>query len=222
MIEQWQIAAMQRLGITIIRSAAQEARELKLKRHNQGWIYNQGEGSKFYDWLFSDKASFALELAQLSINDIVCHIQEGYWLHSYSYKWSKMTKKEKEFFLRVEDKLKARLCSESNCNGFCVPGSCYCAKHKAESDRRRALKKPFENAKRTCDYSDPAWKKLRRSILDGVFCAYCGTKDNLQVHHINPVREHPELFLKRENCMVLCKSCHAAVTAREIQRRKKR
>ncbi|WP_296829458.1 HNH endonuclease [Treponema sp.] len=112
-------------------------------------------------------------------------------------------------------------CSVPNCNEYCVPGSSFCAKHKAESDKRRAARKPFENAKRTADYSNPAWRKLKTVLLKDAYCAYCGSRENLQVHHIKPVREHPELFLVKENCMVLCRSCHAVVTAREVHGRKK-
>jgi len=118
--------------------------------------------------------------------------------------------------------MKVKLCSAPNCNAFCVAHSSYCAKHKALSDKARAERKPFESASRFADYSDPRWRKLKAELLKDSFCAYCGAREFLQVHHIVPVRENPELFLCRENCMVLCRSCHAAVTAREIQHRKRR
>lgn len=118
--------------------------------------------------------------------------------------------------------MKVKLCTAPNCNSFCVSNSSYCARHKAESDRRRALRKPFANAKRTADYSNPQWRKLKAGLLKDSYCSYCGSKENLQVHHIKPVREYPELFLEKDNCLVLCASCHAIETAKEIHSRKRR
>lgn len=35
-------------------------------------------------------------------------------------------------------------------------------------------------------------------------CQICGTSLNLQVHHVKPVRTHPELITEKNNCLVLC------------------
>ena len=39
----------------------------------------------------------------------------------------------------------------------------------------------------------------------------CGSKKNLQLHHIQPVSFAPELAYEKSNIQVLCKDCHSAV-----------
>lgn len=58
-----------------------------------------------------------------------------------------------------------------------------------------------------------SWHSLRDSIVKNSRCAFCGSKVNLEVHHIKPVHLYPELELDRSNLMVLCDaegkaSCH--------------
>ena len=52
------------------------------------------------------------------------------------------------------------------------------------------------------------WQVIRKIVLDkyDYTCLHCGSKGDLDVHHIIPYREVPEH--KMENLISLCKSCH--------------
>jgi 5-methylcytosine-specific restriction protein A len=57
------------------------------------------------------------------------------------------------------------------------------------------------------------WATVERGFLKAnPYCAACGGKDKLQVHHIQPFHLHPELELDPGNLVVLCMSgdldCH--------------
>ena len=43
-------------------------------------------------------------------------------------------------------------------------------------------------------------------------CAWCGGKNNLEVHHVKPFHLHPELELDQDNLITLCETaetkCH--------------
>lgn len=58
----------------------------------------------------------------------------------------------------------------------------------------------------------PEWKKTRDNFLEAnQTCAACGSKNNLQVHHIQPFHLHPELELEESNLITLCMDqfdCH--------------
>lgn len=47
------------------------------------------------------------------------------------------------------------------------------------------------------------------------YCAICGTRLHLQVHHIIPVNKHPELKYSIENGIVLCARHHLMVHGAE-------
>lgn len=53
--------------------------------------------------------------------------------------------------------------------------------------------------------------KWRKRVLerDGNQCTKCGSKENLEVHHIAHWAEYPELRLIEENGETLCNECHA-------------
>lgn len=62
------------------------------------------------------------------------------------------------------------------------------------------------------------WSSLRKSfLLNNPKCQCCGSRDKLEVHHIQSFHEHPELELDVNNLMVLCESkkyglnCHLEV-----------
>ena len=116
--------------------------------------------------------------------------------------------------------MKTKLCGWAGCNKL-VPGKqYYCDYHKdiAEANRRKTA---FATATRYADYNNPDWRRLSKEYLKEVGrCEKCGSVNNLQVHHIIPVRYAPELFLERANWQVLCRSCHQTETQREIQERK--
>ena len=67
--------------------------------------------------------------------------------------------------------------------------------------------KPLERGR------SPKWPALRAQIIaDHPFCAGCGTKVGLEVHHKKPFFLAPELELSSDNLIVLCerasRNCH--------------
>lgn len=57
------------------------------------------------------------------------------------------------------------------------------------------------------------WPKVRAEHLKKQpFCQACGSKNSLQVHHIEPVNVNPNKELDPENLITLCsKYCHLAI-----------
>ena len=58
-----------------------------------------------------------------------------------------------------------------------------------------------------------AWRRVRNEHLEKQgFCAICGSKQNLTVHHIKSFSENPELELCPDNLITLCENrnlnCH--------------
>lgn len=62
------------------------------------------------------------------------------------------------------------------------------------------------------------WPKVRREALrrDGWRCQHCGWVRGLEVHHLRPVREAPELAFSLDNLLTLCRRCHTDETNREL------
>lgn len=58
----------------------------------------------------------------------------------------------------------------------------------------------------------PDWDKVRDSHVEkNPMCYACGSKNRLQVHHIAPFSNHPELELDPSNLITLCmdvEECH--------------
>ena len=46
-------------------------------------------------------------------------------------------------------------------------------------------------------------------------CVKCGSKDTLEVDHIIPVKDRPDLAKVESNLQILCKSCHKEKTSKE-------
>lgn len=61
----------------------------------------------------------------------------------------------------------------------------------------------------------PKWRALQKSFLiKNNECAACGSKKQLQVHHILPFDDYPELELQENNLITLCmseKDCHLLI-----------
>ena len=58
--------------------------------------------------------------------------------------------------------------------------------------------------------------RLKRRVYrkSGGVCGVCGCRfsiDALEVHHIIPLRDRPDLLLCRENVALLCHACHLRV-----------
>ena len=127
-----------------------------------------------------------------------------------------------------------RICQYSGCDEMTEPGHTYCAKHLAESQKKHEEllenhknKKPFENSIRTNSYNSAEWRNLRREVLkrDNYQCQQCGATAEesefpLEIHHVSPPKGNRELFFDINNCVTLCKFCHARITAEEVRENK--
>lgn len=63
----------------------------------------------------------------------------------------------------------------------------------------------------------PRWDVVRFEAKrrDGFKCVDCGKRGRLEVHHVKPVRTHPQLAFELSNVKTLCVACHARVTRLE-------
>jgi 5-methylcytosine-specific restriction endonuclease McrA len=64
---------------------------------------------------------------------------------------------------------------------------------------------------------DPRWPALRLQALrrDGWRCVKCGSRVRLEVDHILPVRDRPDLAFELSNVQTLCNVHHAEKTRTE-------
>lgn len=64
----------------------------------------------------------------------------------------------------------------------------------------------------------PRWKSVRylAKKRDGFKCVECAASRRLEVHHVKPVRTHPELAFDLGNLMTLCVRCHSRITRIEV------
>jgi len=62
------------------------------------------------------------------------------------------------------------------------------------------------------NYRKYNWSEVRKRILkrDNYRCTECGSTrlSDLQVHHIKPVKTHPELVIEPSNLITHCRKCH--------------
>jgi len=82
-------------------------------------------------------------------------------------------------------------------------------------NNRKKKRKFSKKKKSTFDWKKPykdylkskKWRELRETILqrDNYTCTRCGSKNNLQVHHLTYKRLKHE---KPEDLITLCKQCH--------------
>ncbi|MHA3978748.1 HNH endonuclease [Halovulum sp. GXIMD14794] len=74
----------------------------------------------------------------------------------------------------------------------------------------------FRHSAKVC--GSKRWKGLRWQILrrDGFQCVKCSARGRLEVDHIKPVRDAPELSYEPTNLQTLCKPCHSAKTREEL------
>lgn len=56
-------------------------------------------------------------------------------------------------------------------------------------------------------YVDPEWRHMALE-RDGYECQICGSKINIDVHHIEPATQNPILSNDVDNAITLCKNCH--------------
>jgi len=61
--------------------------------------------------------------------------------------------------------------------------------------------------------NDKLWRRFRKMVLerDNYTCQNCGKTNKetiLQIHHIKPVKDYPNLFYTLNNVITLCVNCH--------------
>ncbi|WP_425050750.1 HNH endonuclease [Psychromarinibacter sp. S121] len=64
----------------------------------------------------------------------------------------------------------------------------------------------------------PRWKALRMQALerDGWACVKCGARRRLEIDHIEPVRDRPDLAWSLANLQTLCAAHHSEKTRIEV------
>lgn len=64
----------------------------------------------------------------------------------------------------------------------------------------------------------PRWKALRMQALDrdGWQCVQCGDRRRLEIDHIEPVKDRPDLAYALANLQTICGRCHARKTRIEV------
>lgn len=60
-------------------------------------------------------------------------------------------------------------------------------------------------------WTSPEWKRVRAGVLarDGYRCVYCGRRDKLQAHHLDPISESdPSTWYDASRIVTACAHCH--------------
>ena len=82
-------------------------------------------------------------------------------------------------------------------------------KGSGNSNWRGGLTKATRSQRRTKEYFK--WRKLVLEKLNFI-CANCGNKENLEAHHIIPIKENRNLIFSVDNGICLCRDCHKKIT----------
>ena len=69
---------------------------------------------------------------------------------------------------------------------------------------------PAEKDYSTSTLRNPEWSRLVKE-RDNFTCQKCGSTEDVQAHHVEPVALHPELSDDPDNGLTLCKRCHREV-----------
>lgn len=117
-----------------------------------------------------------------------------------------------------------RVCSAPGCYAL-AHGSARCPAHPYEPrPRKRWSERDRERDRARGSASergyDAAWHRLRNAILArDPLCRMCQaqgrTRTAMEVDHIIPISERPDLRLVEGNLQPLCRPCHRIKTARE-------
>ena len=105
-----------------------------------------------------------------------------------------------------------RLCNHPGCNQFVAIG--YCEQHKPNNKLSHALyKRNRTDHKEEAFYSSLTWRKMRKAKLTmQPLCEQCQQEGRLTaatiVHHIEELKQRPELGLQIDNLMSVCDGCH--------------
>jgi predicted restriction endonuclease len=76
--------------------------------------------------------------------------------------------------------------------------------------KRIDINMAIETASSKRDRNVMGYKKWRNAVFtrDNFRCQECGSKENLEAHHIKPFSVAPELMYIVENGLTLCHECH--------------
>jgi 5-methylcytosine-specific restriction protein A len=69
-------------------------------------------------------------------------------------------------------------------------------------------------------YSSKQWERARflAKRRDNFACVQCGSRNKLEVHHVQRVKDAPDLAFDLCNLVTLCRDCHAIETEKELGR----
>lgn len=111
-----------------------------------------------------------------------------------------------------------RICAHPGCNAK-VQGVFYCALHKDDERKRKALVDKRRGSPTQRGYTS-AWSRASKAFLKRhPLCALCKKEGRLTpatvTDHITPWKGDRALFWDSSNWQPLCKECHDKKTARE-------
>lgn len=101
-----------------------------------------------------------------------------------------------------------------------IDDMCECVKKERKKNRNDYSRLyDEENAEIVKPLKTAKWKRLRLNIIhrDGGYCQRCLnlldmiTTDNLEVHHIIPRSERPDLMFDPSNLITVCSTCNMAL-----------
>ena len=52
------------------------------------------------------------------------------------------------------------------------------------------------------------FQNQKTEIKNNNVCAFCGSNENLTIHHTKPIKTNPHLKYNYNNMVVLCQECH--------------
>ncbi len=85
---------------------------------------------------------------------------------------------------------------------------------------------PIRDKEKKREYQKDWMRKRRASFFNGKECKHCGSKENLELHHLNPEeKESHAIWSWRESrrneeiakCIVLCEKCHMEETKKYLK-----
>lgn len=118
--------------------------------------------------------------------------------------------------------MKKKICTCGKRVPFNETCSCKLIRKKQRNEyQKEYYKKNKESLK---ELTSKRWRDLRKSIIlrDGGYCQRCFIKfgvindKSLQVHHIKPRVEYPELMYDEDNLICLCKTCNLQLGVKGI------
>jgi len=109
-----------------------------------------------------------------------------------------------------------KICSAPGCSRLCRDGRC--EKHKTtkrQSWEDYERRNPGKTRAKRKFFNSKAWQKLRRWVLvQHPVCQECGHRKAVEVHHVEPRDQRPDLALDEDNLLAVCSACHKSIEAR--------